>query len=52
MLKFGMYHNFGVLQKVYAGILEILIFRQFLRDQSSILAIFNQKSDFDPPKMA
>ena len=52
MLKFGMYNHFVELQKVYAGILKILIFRPFLGGQSSILAIFDEKSDFKPPKMA
>ena len=51
-VKFGMHHHFVVLQKVYGGMLKIFSFWPFLWGQSSNLAIFSQKSKFDPTEMA
>ena len=50
MLKFGLEIDFGVLQKRYAVILEIFIFRNFSGGQSSNFCHFVKILDFDPLK--
>ena len=42
MLKFGLEIDFGVIQKRYAAILEMLIFREFSGGQSSNLCYFDK----------
>ena len=50
MLKFGMEIDYGVIQKRYAAIFEILIFRNFSGGQSSNFRHFVKILDFDPLK--
>ena len=51
MLKFGLEIGFGVIQKRYAAIFEILIFRNFLVGQSSKFCQNGKNLTFDPLKI-
>ena len=42
MLKFGLEIDFGVIQKIYAAIFEILIFHDFSGGQSPKMADLDQ----------
>ena len=50
MLKFGLEIDLGVIQKSYAAIFEILIFRVFSGGQSPKMADLDQNLDFEPLK--
>ena len=50
MLKFGVEIDFGVIQKRYAAIFEILIFRDFSGGQSPKFSENDKNLNFDPLK--
>ena len=50
-LKFGMYHDHGIFQKVEVGILKFWIFGPFLVVQSPKNVKNHKNLDFGPPEI-